>query len=99
MSILEFNYNKNLIYVVIYWIVEISFRLARKLKKEYFNIVDDKVQNEYILAIYSPIGDLLSGFLVLYIHYSSKSKKAKEAEKIKDEENKKNDVEYSLIYE
>ena len=47
----------------------------QNMQKKYFYIVDDKVQNEYILAIYSSIGDLLSGFLVLYIHYSSKSQK------------------------
>ena len=99
MSILEFNYNKNLIYVIIYWIVEISFRLVRKFNSKYFYIVDDKVQYEYILVIYLTIGDLLSGFLVLYIHYSSKSQKEKEGEKIKEEEKKENDVEYNLINE
>ena len=99
MPILEFNYDKTLIYVAIYWIVEISFRLARKLKKKYFYIVDNKVQNEYILAIYSSIGDLLSGFLVLYIHYSSKSEKEKEGEKIKDEEKKEKEAKNNLIYE
>ena len=108
MPVLEFNYNKTLIYVAIYWIVEISFRLARKLNQHYFNMVDDKVQYEYILVIYSTIGDLLSGFLVLYIYYSSKSQKEKEEEKIREEErikeeenegNKGNIDEYKLIVE
>ena len=96
MSILEFNYNKNLIYVIIYWIVEISFRLVRKLNKQYFYMVDDNILYEYILVIFATIGDLLSGFLVLYIHYSSRSQKEKEEEKIKEKEN---DTEYDLIYE
>ena len=102
MSILKFNYNKTLIYVTIYWIVEIAFRLARKLNKRYFDIVDDNVLYEYILVIYSILGDLLSGFFVLYIRCSSKSQKEKEKEKIKEEENKENkenEAEYELIYE
>jgi len=41
---------------------------------EYFQMSDDNVQNEYLYVIISNIGDLLSGFLVLYTKYSTKSK-------------------------
>ena len=108
MPVLEFNYNKTLIYVIIYCIVEISFYLTFRFNNQYFHIVDDKVQFEYIIAVYSTIGDLLSGFLVLYIYYSSKSQKEKEEEKIREEErikeeenegNKGNIDEYKLIVE
>ena len=97
MSLLEFNYNKTLIYVAIYWIVEIIARLVRKLNKTSFQMVDDQVQYEYILVIYATIGDLLSGFLVLYIHYSSKSQRIKTEVTINEENN--NTKSTTLIYE
>ena len=103
MPILELNYNKTLIYVIIYWIIEIAFYLTFQFyNNNFFHIVDDNFQYEYINSIYSTIGDWLSGFLVLYIHYSSKSQKEKEEEKIKEEEYKEieeNDTEYKLINE
>ena len=97
MSLLEFNYNKTLIYVAIYWIIEIVARLVRKLNKPYFQMVDDQVQYEYILVIYATIGDLLSGFLVLYTRHTSKSQREKSEQRIIDENN--NIKSISLIYE
>ena len=81
MSLIEINCNKNLIYFSIYWILEITFRVYNKLKPEYFKILENNennVLNEYEVQIKTTVGDLLAGFLVLYSHCSSKSKKVKE---------------------
>ena len=96
MSLLEFNCNKNLIYVAIYWILDISFRLCSKLKPDYFKLFDDTVQNEYMYVIYKTAGDLLSGFLYLYSYLSSKSQKEK-VEKQDEQLNNYNSIDY--IYE
>ena len=82
MSFITFNYNKNLIYAIIYWALEIITRSLRYFGWEkYYNIVENDAINEYIYVILLNISDLLSGFLVLYINYSSKKKNvAKSAE-------------------
>ena len=74
MSLLSFNYDAHFIYAIIYWILEIIIRIFMYTNWEYFQMSDDNVQNEYIYVIISNIGDLLSGFLVLYTKCSSKSK-------------------------
>jgi len=84
MSLIEINCNKNLIYVAIYWIIEIAYRLFNKFKSEFFVIFKNDVLNEYAIQINKIVGDLLAGFLVLYIHCSSKSKKVKEIEESND---------------
>lgn len=74
MSLLSFNYDSHFIYAIIYWILEIIIRILMYTNWEYFQMSDDNVQNEYLYVIISNIGDLLSGFLVLYTKYSTKSK-------------------------
>ena len=87
MSFLEIYCNKSLIYVAIYWIIEITFRLFNKLLPDLFVIFKNKVLNEYVFQINKTVGDLLIGFLVLYSHCSSKSKKVKENEESDDKIN------------
>ena len=94
MSWLTFNCNKDFIYILIYWILEISFRIVFNLKEDYFQIGNNEVENEYMLVIFSNIGDLFSGFLVIYTHYSIKSINEKEKKEVKEEDNK-----IALIYE
>ena len=96
MSLLEFNCNKNLIYIAIYWILDITFRLISKLKSDYFKLFDNTVQNEYMYVIYKTAGDLLSGFLYLYSYRSSKSHKEK-IEKDNKQDNNTDNIDY--IYE
>ena len=84
MSFIEINCHKNLIYVALYWILEISFRLSNKFKPEFFVIFKNDVLNEYAIQIKKIAGDLLAGFLVLYSHCSSKSKKVKEKKESND---------------
>ena len=96
MSLLEFNCNKNLIYIAIYWILDITFRLISKLKSDYFKLFDNTVQNEYMYVIYKTAGDLLSGFLYLYSYHSSKSNKEK-IEKDNKQDNNTDNIDY--IYE
>ena len=75
MSLLTWNFNKNFIYVIIYWILEIIYRIFISLKGDFFKITKKAVHDEYILIISAIIGDLFAGFLVIYSKCISKSKK------------------------
>ena len=72
MAFISFNYNKNLIYAIVYWGLEIIFRSVIYFRFVNFRIVTDYAINEYIYLFISNISDLYSGFLALYIHFSSK---------------------------
>ena len=72
MAFITFNYNKNLIYAIVYWGLEIIFRSVIYFRFVNFRIVTDYAINEYIYLFISNISDLYSGFLALYIHFSSK---------------------------
>ena len=88
MSLLTFNFNKNLIYALIYWVMEISFRISTHYFPEYFEVSTDLKENEYMFIVLPIIGKLLSGFLALYIYCVSHRKGKKES-----------DNKYELIYE
>ena len=80
MSLFSFNYDVHFIYAIIYWILEIIIRLIMYFHWDYFQMSKDNVQNEYLYVIISNIGDLLSGFLVIYTKCSTKTKsKSKDA--------------------
>ena len=69
MKLFSFHCNTNLIYVIIYWILNIFIRLSiYSHYDEFFAISQQNVsQNEYIFLVYTAISNVLSGFLVLYI--------------------------------
>ena len=74
MSFLSINCDKQFLYVIIYWIFEITFVLLKHFIEPYFIIIkNDKAKNEYMLVLLSNLGDLLSGFLILYTNHASKS--------------------------
>ena len=75
MSLLTWNFDKHFIYVIIYWILEIIYRIFLSFKEYSFKITKKAVHDEYILIISSIIGDLFAGFLVLYSKCISKSQK------------------------
>ena len=75
MSLLTWNFDKHFIYVIIYWILEIIYRIFLSFKEYSFKITKKAVHDEYILIISAIIGDLFAGFLVLYSKCISKSKK------------------------
>ena len=68
MSLITFHFNKNLIYVLVYWVLEILIRLTMHYKPEFFEISEDPKENEYMFIIFPVISKLLSGFLILYIY-------------------------------
>ena len=70
MSCISFHYNKNLIFAIVYWILEIIFRMFIHYKSKYFQFAKPDAYNEYIFVILQIIGDLCAGFLVLYIYIS-----------------------------
>ena len=75
MSFLTFNCDKSIIYIIAYWIIEITYLTLLWLKGSYFSLFQSNIQSEYMLFILLNFGDLLSGFLVLYNKYESKSDK------------------------
>ena len=87
MSLLTFNFNKNLIYALIYWLLEISFRIATNYLPQYFEVSKDLKENEYMFIVLPVIAKLLSGFLALYIYCVSHRKGKNET-----------DNKYKLIY-
>ena len=74
MKLFSFHCNTNLIYVIIYWILNIFIRLSiYSHYDEFFAISQQNVsQNEYIFLVYTAISNVLSGFLVLYIKCAMK---------------------------
>ena len=90
MSFLTFNYNKNLIYAIIYWVLEMITRTLFYMKWEWFKIAKTDNINEYFYVTMENISDLSAGFLVLYIKYSLKKKKVEET-KNNDNNNDNND--------
>ena len=85
MSLITWNFDKNFIYVIIYWILEIIYRIGIYLKGEYFEMTKQVIIDKYIFVILNNLANLLSGFLVLYIKRSSKSKKIKNKEIIEQQ--------------
>ena len=81
LQFISFNLNKSFIYVIIYWILEITFQILYCNKRELFYMINDEVQNEYMFTIFLNLADLFSGFLVLYIKKTSKSIKEAEIQK------------------
>ncbi len=94
MSLITWNFDKSFIYVIIYWILEIIYRIIFYEKEEFLKITKKTIHDEYLFVILLNIADLFSGFLVLYMKCASKSKK-KENEK--NEEKTKSQS--ALIYE
>ena len=88
---LSFNCEKILIYFVIYWILDTLINIPSLLgKSKDFFLFGESVQSIYSFVILSSIGDLLSGFLVLYVKKTSKRQaqmKVNEEEE-EDEDNK-----------
>lgn len=76
MSLFLLQHNLNLIYVLIYWFLNIFIRLCIYLNFDDFFSISKKssAQNEYIYIIYLAISNLLSGFLILYVKLSMRRK-------------------------
>ena len=76
MSFFSFNFNLNLIYVLIYWFLTILFRLLIDYKyEELFRLsMNNYAENEYIYVIFIIISNLMNGFLILYVNCSTKGK-------------------------
>ena len=70
MSLITFHNNKNLLFALIYWALEIITRVLMHYKWEWFQIVENDSYNEYIFVMLECIANLFSGFLVLYIYLS-----------------------------
>lgn len=91
-KLLTFNFNINLIYVIIYWILELFIRITWNYKPEYFNISEDPKEKEFMYIIFPVISKLLLGFIILYVYcaFRSNSESRKPS---------KNDTKSKLIYE
>jgi len=80
MSFISFNYNKNLIYAIIYWALEIINRIIMYFEWGYFELFEKDSINQYFFVLLYNISDLLAGFLVLYINCSLKKKQKPKVE-------------------
>ena len=67
-SFFSFNFNVNLIYIIIYWILEIFIRLSMYYEPKYYIISNDPKENEYMFILYPVISKLFSGFIILYVY-------------------------------
>ena len=88
---LSFNCEKILIYFAIYWILDTLINIPSFLREpENFFLLEEPVQSIYSFVILSSIGDLLSGFLVLYVKKTSKHQAQMkiDEEEEEDEDNK-----------
>ena len=76
MSFFSFNFNLNLIYVLIYWLFNISLQLLIDYKYEELFRLSKKnyAENEYIYIIFIIISNLLNGFLIIYVNCSTKKR-------------------------
>ena len=73
MSFLTLSFDKQLIFVIIYWVFEISVIVLKYFYEDYFSFPKNSIQREYLLRIINITGELLSGFLILYTKFVSKS--------------------------
>ena len=80
MSLITWNFDINFIYVIIFWILEIGYRIFLYFYGYSLKITSEIVHDEYIFVMLYILSDLLSGFLVLYIKCESKSKKIEREE-------------------
>ena len=75
MSFITFNYNENLKYAIIYWVLEIYYRCLKFFKEDLFILGANNIINEYYFLMLLNISDLLAGFLVLYTNCSFRRRK------------------------
>ena len=73
MSFLSLNCDKQFLYVIVYWVLEITFILIKRFEPDYFVVFEDSAKNEYILAFFATLSDLLSIILIIYTKITSKS--------------------------
>ena len=93
-SFISLDYNKHFLYVILCWIVEIIYRVLFMCFTDYFSITKDIVINYYSLVILSNVGDLLSGFLILYVKHVSKGRRDDQTKK-RRKENKKSQKKFN----
>ena len=84
MGLFSFYWNNNLYYVLVYWVLNIILRLLIYFKYEQFFLISKNKphQNEYIFMSYCVVGNLLSGFLILYVKCTSKKQNEQDKENI-----------------
>ena len=66
MSFLSLNCDKQFLYVIVYWVLEITFILIKRFEPDYFVVFEDSAKNEYILAFLATLSDLYSVILIMY---------------------------------
>ena len=75
MELFTWNFNKNFIFVIVYWVLEIAVIILLDQLGEKFTMTNDMVIDEYISVILINIADLLAIFLILYSKWATKSNK------------------------
>ena len=93
MSFITFNYNENLKYAIIYWVLEIYYRCLKFFKEDLFILGANNIINEYYFLMLLNISDLLAGFLVLYTNCSFRRRK----KKLNENQNQNNNGEIEIF--
>ena len=75
MELFTWNFNKNFIFVIVYWVLEIAVIIITNQFMKYFKMTTDFVIDQYIALILINIADLLAIFLILYSKCATKSNK------------------------
>ena len=82
-SLISFNCKGSFGYIIAYWVCELLFRLFMYIEWDYFQIVENDADNEYLYLLFLNIADLLSFFELLYnLITKKKNKESKYGNKV-----------------
>ena len=82
-SLISFNCKASFGYIIAYWVCELLFRLFMYIEWDYFQIVENDADNEYLYILFLNIADLLSFFELLYnLITKKKNKESKYGNKV-----------------
>ena len=80
---ISFNCKASFGYIIAYWVCELLFRLFMYIEWDYFQIVENDADNEYLYILFLNIADLLSFFELLYnLITKKKNKESKYGNKV-----------------
>ena len=77
------TFDKVIVMVIAYWIFEIALRLGMYFEWDYFQLIKNDSDNEYLYIIFLAISDILAIFPKLYFYIKHKKEEIKERNNIR----------------
>ena len=77
------TFDKVIVMVIAYWIFEIALRLGMYFEWDYFQLIKNDSDNEYLYIIFLAISDILAIFPQLYFYIKHKKEEIKERNNIR----------------